>query len=206
MTIRKQELSRMFLKAADYLEQAAGELGEIDSRFGDGDHGVTMQKIAGLLRRETEAWEHWDIKEFIELVGSGIMAIGGGSAGPLYGTLIGGLALELDEEREILPETLKKMLSCALGEMEDITTARLGDKTMMDALIPAVEAALACGGDCLEILEAAARAAEKGAETTKDYVSKFGRAKSYKEETLGTMDAGAKSTALLFRGFADGLK
>lgn len=206
MNIRKRELTRMFNKAADYLDRAAGELGDIDSRFGDGDHGVTMQKIAGLIRRETEGWDHAGIKEFIELVGNGVMAIGGGSAGPLYGTLIGGLAFDLDEEPEIDGPTLKKMLSRALAEMEDITTARRGDKTMMDALIPAVEAALATDGDCAAILAAAAGAAEEGAEATKEFVSKFGRAKSYKEETLGTVDAGAKSTSILFRGLADGLK
>ena len=125
MNIRKRELTRMFNKAADYLDRAAGELGDIDSRFGDGDHGVTMQKIAGLIRRETEGWDHAGIKEFIELVGNGVMAIGGGSAGPLYGTLIGGLALDLDEEPEIDGPTLKKMLSRALAEMEDITTLSL---------------------------------------------------------------------------------
>ena len=89
--------------------------------------------------------------------------------------------------------------------MEDITNAKVGDKTMMDALIPAVAAAVAAEGDCLAILEAAAEAAARGAKESEQYVSKFGRARSYKEQTIGTPDAGAVSTWLFFAGLCDGL-
>ena len=90
--------------------------------------------------------------------------------------------------------------------MEDITNAKVGDKTMMDALIPAVAAAEAAEGDCLAILEAAKEAAARGAKESEQYVSKFGRARSYKEQTIGTPDAGAVSTSLFFAGLCDGLK
>ena len=100
-------------------------------------------------------------------------------------------------------EGLKAMLEGCLAAMEDITTARIGDKTMMDALIPATEAALACPGSEEEILRAAAQAAAEGAEASRNFVSKFGRARSYGEATIGTPDAGAVSMSRFFAGLAE---
>lgn len=76
---------------------------------------------------------------------------------------------------------------------------------MMDALIPAVQAAQQTQEDCKAILESAAQAAQEGAKASEQFVSKFGRARSYKEQTIGTPDAGAVSTALFFRGLAQGI-
>ena len=86
-----------------------------------------------------------------------VMEVKGGSAGPLYGTMIGGLGVNLDDDAGQVDEAgLKAMFAGCLSEMEDITTAKVGDKTMMDALIPAVQAAQQTQGDCKAILEAAA--------------------------------------------------
>ena len=93
-----------------------------------------------------------------------------------------------------------------LSAMEDITNAGVGDKTMMDALIPAVEAAQNAKDDVMAVLEAAKEAAARGAKESEQYVSKYGRARSYKEKTIGTPDAGAVSTSLFFAGLCDGLK
>ena len=128
------------------------------------------------------------------------------TAGPLYGTLIGGLAEPLGEEAQIDGALLKKMLAGSLSSMEDITTAKVGDKTMMDALIPAVEAALAAPDEVKAVLDAAALAAADGAKASEGFVSKFGRARSYKEQTIGTPDAGAVSTALFFAGMASAIR
>ena len=84
--------------------------------------------------------------------------------------------------------------------------AGVGDKTMMDALIPAVEAAQNAKDDVMAVLEAAKEAAARGAKESEQYVSKYGRARSYKEKTIGTPDAGAVSTSLFFAGLCDGLK
>lgn len=77
---------------------------------------------------------------------------------------------------------------------------------MMDALIPAVDAAQKADNDIMAILEAAKAAAAQGAKDSEQYVSKYGRARSYKEQTIGTPDAGAVSTSLFFAGLCDGLK
>ena len=206
MLLSKPEIEKMFRKVAEVWHENKDYLSEIDSRFGDGDHGVTIGKIASLIEKKLDSWEDEDIEGFLEDLGDSAMEIGGGSAGPLYGTLIGGLSGPLSGEDSIGAATLKEMFTECLSAMEDITTAKIGDKTMMDALIPAVLAAQKADDDCMAILEAAKAAALTGARESEQYVSKFGRARSYKEQTIGTPDAGAVSTSLFFTGLCDGLK
>lgn len=205
VVITRDVLKQMLLKTADIWMEHKDSLSEIDSRFGDGDHGVTIGKIAGLIRKDVEEWQDESIYDFLDDLGMDIMAVSGGSAGPLYGTMIGGLAGPLENVEEIDGAVLKDMFAASLESLEDITKAKIGDKTMMDALIPAVEAAKGAGDDVKEILEAARKAAEKGAKDSEQYISKFGRARSYKEQTIGTPDAGAVSTSLFFAGLAEGI-
>lgn len=202
MNIDKKLLCEMLVSAADMLIENSDYLSEIDSKFGDGDHGITVKKIGNLLKEKTDQWAGESIADFFEDLGMSIMGVNGGSAGPLYGTMIGGFGVDLTDETEIDPELLKEMFVSCLSEMEDITTAKVGDKTMMDALIPAVEAAQNAADDVGEILRAAAEAAQEGAKESEKFVSKFGRAKSYKEQTIGTPDAGAVSTSMFFEGLA----
>lgn len=206
MILDREALGAMLLQAAKLLEENTQYLSDIDSRFGDGDHGITMGKIAKLIQERVPQWGEDSIKDFLDSLGMAVMEVKGGSAGPLYGTMIGGLGVNLDDDASQVDEAgLKAMFAGCLSEMEDITTAKVGDKTMMDALIPAVQAAQQAQGDCKAILEAAAQAAQEGAKASEQFVSKFGRARSYKEQTIGTPDAGAVSTALFFRGLAQGI-
>lgn len=206
MILDREALGAMLLQAAKLLEENTQYLSDIDSRFGDGDHGITMGKIAKLIQERVPQWGEDSIKDFLDSLGMAIMEVKGGSAGPLYGTMIGGLGVNLDDDASQVDEAgLKAMFAGCLSEMEDITTAKVGDKTMMDALIPAVQAAQQAQGDCKAILEAAAQAAQEGAKASAQFVSKFGRARSYKEQTIGTPDAGAVSTALFFQGLAQGI-
>lgn len=206
MTIDKVQLSAMLRSAAGLLAERAETFSEIDSRFGDGDHGVTIGKIAKVIEERVSLWGDECIQDFLDCLGTAVMAVNGGSAGPLYGTMIGGLGVALRaDETQLDAEGVKRMFAGALGEMEDITPARVGDKTMMDALIPAVEAAQAAQGDAKAVLKAAAEAAAAGAKATEQYVSKFGRARSYKEQTIGTPDAGAMSVSTFILGLWQGL-
>lgn len=206
MVIDKEILKKMLLKTAEVWKDQHDYLSEIDSRFGDGDHGVTINKIAGIVEKDVAEWEDESMYDFIDNLGMDIMAVSGGSAGPLYGTMIGGLAEPLEDVDEIDGTVLKAMFAASYDAMRDITKADVGDKTMMDALIPAVKAAQDAGDDVEEILTAARAAAEKGAKESEQYVSKFGRAKSYKEQTIGTPDAGAVSASLFFVGLEEGAK
>ena len=203
MLLSKPEITKMFRKAAQVWNENKDYLSEIDSRFGDGDHGVTIGKIAGLIEKSLDGWDDDDVETFLEDLGDNTMEIGGGSAGPLYGTMIGGLSGPLEGNKPIDAGTLKEMFTECLSAMEDITNAGVGDKTMMDALIPASEAIAAYeGSDEDALIAAAAAAAAAGAENTKNFVSKFGRAKSYGTQTIGTPDAGAVSMARFFQGLA----
>lgn len=181
---------------------AEAELTEIDSRFGDADHGLTMTKIAGAISAAIERPEN-GIQAMLDGAATAVMTLNGGSAVPLWNTWLDGMQEAAPEGDEIDVEGLQAVFAQALEELNDMSGAKVGDKTMMDALIPASRAVAAYGGDDEnELFAAAAKAAMEGAEATRGFVSKFGRAKSYGEKTLGTPDAGAMSMAYFFQGLA----
>ena len=204
--IDRERFSRMLEESARLMLEEADALSEIDSKFGDGDHGITVTKIAKVIQQQVAAWDKGQpLKDFLEDLGMDVMAVRGGSAGPLYGTLVGGLGVELaDDETVVTGDAARRMFAGCLSELRDITTAQVGDKTMMDRVVAAVEAAQACASDDpADVFAAAADAAEAGAAASEQFASKFGRARSYGEQTIGTPDAGAVSTSLFFRGLAN---
>ena len=207
--IDREAFMRMLEESARLMLEEADRLSDIDSRFGDGDHGVTVAKIAKAMQ-EAVADDDGSrtLKDFLDDLGMTVMAVRGGSAGPLYGTMIGGLGVGLgEEETELSTDAARRMFESCLAEMRDITSAQVGDKTMMDALIPAVEAARSCAAaddDAAAVFAAAAEAGEAGAAASEGFASKFGRARSYGDATIGTPDAGAVSTSLFLRGLARG--
>ncbi len=200
--MNKDELASRLKNACSAVIAAQDELTEIDSHFGDADHGVTMTKIAEAVEGAVGAAQG-GIKAMLEDAAMEVMMINGGSAVPLWNTWLDGLAEAAPEGEELDAGGLKHMLGHALEELSALSKAKVGDKTMMDALIPATEAALACPGSEEEILRAAAQAAAEGAEASRNFVSKFGRARSYGEATIGTPDAGAVSMSRFFAGLAE---
>ena len=198
--ITKDELRVRIQNACATVMEAEAELTEIDSRFGDADHGFTMAKIAKTI---SEAVEEGDsIQEMLDNAGCAVMVLNGGSAVPLWNTWLDGLQEHSEASDSMTVEQVKAMFQGAYEELFEMSTAKVGDKTMMDALIPATEAILAWEGDMDGLFEAAAKAAEAGAENSKNFVSKFGRAKSYGTQTIGTPDAGAVSMKYFFVGLA----
>jgi len=198
----KDELAGRLKNACASVAAAERELTEIDSRFGDADHGLTMAKIAKAIADAVEQSEG-GIQTLLDDAATAVMTLNGGSAVPLWNTWLDGMQEAAPEEDEIDIEGIQAVFAQALEELNDMSGAKVGDKTMMDALIPASEAIAAyVGSDEGELFAAAAQAAMEGAEATKQFVSKFGRAKSYGEKTIGTPDAGAMSMAYFFRGLA----
>lgn len=182
---------------------AEGELTEIDSRFGDADHGLTMSKIAKAIAKAVEQSEG-GIRAMLDDAAMAVMTLNGGSAVPLWNSWLDGLQEEAPAGDVIDTAELKTIFARALEELNGMSGAKVGDKTMMDALIPASEAIAAyTGSDENELFASAARAAAEGAEASKKFVSRFGRAKSYGEKTIGTPDAGAVSMAYFFQGLAE---
>ena len=200
--MNRDELAARLRGACAAVTAAQDELTEIDSHFGDADHGVTMTKIAEAVEGAVGAAQG-GIKAMLEDAAMEVMMINGGSAVPLWNTWLDGLAEAAPEGEELDAGGLKHMLGHALEELAALSKAKVGDKTMMDALIPATEAALACQGSADDIFAAAAKAALEGAESSRNFVSKFGRARSYGEATIGTPDAGAVSMSRFFAGLAE---
>ena len=198
----KTDLAARLRNACAAVIAAEQELTEIDSKFGDADHGLTMSKIA---RAVTEAVDQSEggIQAMLDDAATAVMSLNGGSAVPLWNTWLDGLQEEAPEGEEIDVAGLKAIFAKALEELDDMSGAKVGDKTMMDALIPASRAIAAyAGSDEDGLFAAAAKAAAEGAENSKNFVSKFGRAKSYGTQTIGTPDAGAMSMSYFFQGLA----
>ena len=198
----KDEFAARLRNACAAVAAAEPELTEIDSRFGDADHGLTMTKIAGAISAAVEASEG-GIQSMLDDAAMAVMTLNGGSAVPLWNTWLDGMQEAAPEGEAVDVAGLQAIFASAFAEIDDMSGAKVGDKTMMDALIPASEAIAAYdGSDEQALFAAAAEAAAKGAEATRQFVSKFGRAKSYGEKTIGTPDAGATSMAYFFQGLA----
>ena len=198
----KQEFASRLQNACAAVTAAEQELTEIDSRFGDADHGLTMSKIAKAVSAAAGESEG-GIQAMLDDAAMAVMVLNGGSAVPLWNTWLDGLQEEAPEGNEIDTAGIQAIFAKALKALSDMSGAKVGDKTMMDALIPASEAIAAySGSDEAGLFDAAAQAALQGAEASKQFVSKFGRAKSYGEQTIGTPDAGAASMAYFFQGLA----
>ena len=198
----KTELAARLKNACAAVLAAEDELTEIDSRFGDADHGLTMAKIAGAIGGAADRPEG-GIRAMLDGAAMAVMTLNGGSAVPLWNTWLDGLQEDAPEGDEIGVAELKAIFARALEELNDMSGAKVGDKTMMDALIPASQAIAAYEGTGEDgLFQAAAQAAALGAENSKQFVSKFGRAKSYGAQTIGTPDAGAVSMSYFFQGLA----
>ena len=201
--MKKEEFALRLKHACDKVTAAEDMLTEIDSKFGDADHGLTMAKIAGAIAQAVEEAEG-GIQSMLDDAAMAVMVLNGGSAVPLWNTWLDGLQEAAPEGDEVSTGELQAMFAHAREALSDMSGAKVGDKTMMDALIPASQAIAAYSGDEAGLFAAAAQAARDGAEESKKFVSKFGRAKSYGEKTIGTPDAGAVSMACFFQGLAEG--
>lgn len=198
----KNEFAARLHHACEAVIAAEAELTAIDSKFGDADHGLTMTKIAKAISAAVDESEG-GIQSMLDDAAMAVMSLNGGSAVPLWNTWLDGMQEEAPEEDEIDVAGIQAIFAKALEEIDDMSGAKVGDKTMMDALIPASEAIAAyAGGDEDGLFSAAAKAAAEGAENSKNFVSKFGRAKSYGTQTIGTPDAGATSMSYFFQGLA----
>lgn len=198
----KDELARRLLNACAEVKSAEAELTEIDSHFGDADHGLTMRKICTAIESAVQG-ECGNAKDMLSAAADAVMCLNGGSAVPLWNSWLDGLAEGAPEADALDVPALKAVFAAGFEELDDMSGAKVGDKTMMDAVIPASEVIAAYAGDDEdELFRLAAEAAVQGAENSRNFVSKFGRAKSYGAKTIGTPDAGAVSMAKFFAGLA----
>jgi len=183
-------------------------LSEIDGLIGDGDHGVNMAKGFGIAAQRLRD-EGQPLSTSLSVLGDVLMSEIGGSMGPLYGLMFSGFAEALEGVAKIDAPAFERMLRKGLAEVQAIGEARVGDKTMIDAYSPALEAfsgALAEGKTFGAALDALAAASEKGRDSTLDLVARLGRASRLGERSRGVLDPGAASCAIILCAFADGAK
>jgi dihydroxyacetone kinase-like protein len=207
-TIGIEDMGRMIRAAADKIRANRDDLSKLDSAIGDGDHGMTIARAMGIAEKVIAESDKKELKGLLKDVGWGVMGVDGGATGPLLGSFLMGLGNGIDELERIDCPMLAAMFEAGLAAVRRQSKAQIGDKTLMDALLPAVDAmrrAADEGKSIREALQQAAKAAEDGAISTKEFKARFGRAKNLGERTIGCQDPGATSMALIFQGFFEGL-
>ncbi|WDG46013.1 dihydroxyacetone kinase subunit DhaL [Pseudomonas chlororaphis] len=183
-------------------------LSEVDGAIGDGDHGINMAKGFAHCDRAI-AGRQLDLAGALDELTLSLMEGIGGSMGPLYGSLFIGMADEVRGSQQIDAARFARLLRGGLTSLQDITDAGVGDKCLMDTLIPAVEAfeqAEAGGASFKEALQRMKSAASQGRDSTRDLVAKIGRASRLGERSLGVLDAGAVSCCLILTQLADSIE
>ena len=201
------DLRRMFADGAEQIRRNHEMLSQLDCIGGDGDHGATMVRAMEMLAGEMNREDDRPLNARLKDAGWSVLGVGGGASSALLGTFIAGMG-DADLGQESDCKHLAASFAAGLRAVEKQTKARPGDKTVMDALVPAVqaiEAAANSGEPIARAMDLAANAARSGAEDTRDMIAKYGRAKFLGEKTRGSADAGATSMALLFQGFSAAL-
>ena len=176
-------------------------LSEVDGAIGDGDHGINMAKGFSICGKSLEG-KSMHLAEALDTLSESLMEGIGGSMGPLYGSVFMGMADAVRDLEQVDAANFGRMLRGGLDSLQDISDAKVGDKCLLDTLVPAVEtyeSALAEGSSFEDALAKMSNAAERGKESTKDMVAKIGRASRLGERSRGVLDAGATSCALILK-------
>ena len=182
-------------------------LSDIDGAIGDGDHGINMNK-GFTMTREALDREPGDFSHGLLTLAKILIMRIGGSMGPLYGKIFKTMGKTFAGQDQIDAGVFLNALKGVKEGMGALSTANVGDKTLVDALYPAIDAfdqAHGSGNDFKGSLEAMKKAAEEGRDATEDMVAKLGRSSRLGERSKGVIDAGAASCALLIGVVADSI-
>jgi len=191
----------MLQRTLTCIREREDEFSQLDALTGDGDHGTAM--VTALSTAVTAAEMRTDFRTMLNEIGFAVMMQTSGSTSTLLGAFFLGMS-DVVSGTELDASGVKALFAGGLANVRKQTKAGVGDKTMMDALIPAVEAMSVCDSDDIsDLLSAAAVAAQKGAEATVEMTARFGRARNYGERSKGFMDSGAASWSAMIAAFAN---
>ncbi len=195
----------MIIASCDSIIESKDLLTKIDSKIGDGDHGIGMS--GGMKKAKEQLLEKApfeDINTVFKTSGMAMLNSMGGASGVIFGSFFLGGIKKMQKITKLDGETFTVMMRKALDTVKDRGKAELGDKTMVDALEPAVLAmeGLEDKSDLKKVIEAASKAAEQGVEDSKKYIAKFGKAQYLGERAVGFQDAGATSISIIFKAMA----
>ena len=191
----------------DVIQQNKAYLSDIDGLIGDGDHGVNMNKGFTMCREQLK--ENASLSDALKTLSRVLLMEIGGSMGPLYGTFFSKMARRCKAEEIIDKNVFGDMLKDAVKGVSELGGATVGDKTLMDVLIPALEAydnALSTGKNFGGSLSDMKEGAEAGWLSTKDLIAKIGRASRLGERSRGVLDAGATSCFLLLQSMVSSIE
>lgn len=189
----------------DLVIKYEAELTELDSAIGDADHGINMVRGMSAVMQKLDGMRPADIDELLKTVAMTLLASVGGASGPLYGTFFLRFGRAAGSASELDLAALAAGLRAGLAGVVERGKADPGDKTMVDALTPALDAMDAVienGGDLVGAVAAARAAAAAGRDATVPLVARKGRASYLGERSAGHMDPGAASMSLLFAALA----
>lgn len=193
----------MLDNALKHIKAREDEFSKLDAVIGDGDHGTAIVTALSAVNRIAQ--NGTEFKQMLGDMGMGVMLEVSGSTSTLLGAFFLGMS-DHAAGTELDAAAVKTMFAGGLANVQQQTQAKKGDKTMMDALIPAIEAMQACSSDDVkEVLTAGANAALAGAEATIPMKANFGRARNYGERSIGFADSGATSWSCMFASFAEAL-
>ena len=202
-TLALKQAGPIVLDLVDTINANRAYLSEIDGLIGDGDHGINMSKgftICGdALRAKPELP---GLAEGLDALAMTLLEGIGGSMGPLYGSFFMGLAETLAGKETLDAQLFGDALAAGVEGVETVGSAKVGDKTLIDTLVPARDAYLAAvagGADFSAAITAMIEAAEKGWKSTKDLQARIGRAARLGERSIGVLDAGSTSCFLLLK-------
>jgi dihydroxyacetone kinase-like protein len=190
------------------MEEHRRYLTKLDSEIGDGDHGNNMHRGFQAVLERLDGADPSSPADVLKTVSMALVSRVGGAAGPLYGTAFLRASSALQDKDEISAQDAAEALAAALGGIKQRGKAEAGDKTIVDALEPAVEAAkgAAADGSVARVFRAAADAAEEGAEATVPLTARKGRASYLGDRARGHRDPGATSTYYLLDAAARALE
>ena len=190
------------------MEEQRRYLTKLDSEIGDGDHGTNMHRGFQAALERLEGADPSTPADALKAVSMALISKVGGAAGPLYGTAFLRASTALQGKDEVSAEDAAEALEAALGGIKQRGKAEVGDKTIVDALEPAAEAAKGAvsEGSAAAVLRAAAEAAKEGAESTVPLTARKGRASYLGQRAAGHQDPGATSTYLLLDAAARALE
>jgi len=206
MTVKLEQLVRFLELYAARLAASKQYLTELDSAIGDGDHGINMDRGFQAVVAKLPEIGSDSAGGLFKGVGMTLISTVGGASGPLYGTFFLRAGMAFGEANEVTPELLVGAIRAGLDGVVQRGKASLDDKTMVDAMTPAVEALEAGAADDLAtVLSAAASAAAAGRDRITPLVARKGRASYLGERSAGHQDPGATSTTILFESLRDAL-
>ena len=195
--LQSKEIKELLLEIANMIVDSEDELSRLDGVIGDGDHGISMKR--GALRGIevlNEMSNNEPINEYFKNYGWALVRVMGGAMGPLVGIIFTEFGKACKDKSEFGPKEFTDAITGSTNKVQEFGGARLGDKTMVDAMIPTMEAAtisFEAGDDFNTLLDKSYEAALQGVENTVALMARKGRSKWLREKSIGHPDAGATS-------------